>query len=83
MKYQVVEKGSNRYIEVVSSETPVKTGQDALELAELCGEAKTDRLMIHREALPEDFFRLRSGVAGAVLQKFITYSLKTAIILPD
>lgn len=54
-----------------------------MDLVALCGENDTNLLMIHREALSDDFFKLKTGVAGAVLQKFINYSIKAAIIIPD
>ncbi|MFF7969986.1 DUF4180 domain-containing protein [Streptomyces sp. NPDC007905] len=30
--------------------------------------------------VPDEFFRLRSGVAGAVVQKFVTYRLRLAVV---
>ena len=72
-----------RYVEVVACPTPVRTEQDALDLVALCGEHDTNRLMIHAEALSEEFIRLRTGVAGAVLQKLVNYSVRTAVLLPD
>jgi hypothetical protein len=35
---------------------------------------------IYKEAVCEDFFDLRSGIAGEVLQKFMTYGFRVAII---
>jgi PadR family transcriptional regulator AphA len=83
MNYQIVGKNNTRYIEVFSCETPVSTEQDALDLIALCGENEANLLLLHHEALSEDFFRLKTGVAGAVLQKFINYSVRVAIIIPD
>lgn len=83
MNYQIVDKDNTRYIEVFSCETPVSTEQDALDLVALCGENDTNLLLLHYEALSEDFFKLKTGVAGAVLQKFINYSVRVAIIIPD
>ncbi|HHW12398.1 MAG TPA: DUF4180 domain-containing protein [Firmicutes bacterium] len=40
-------------------------------------------MMIHAPALAEDFFNLRTGLAGSVLQKFINYRIKVALVLPD
>jgi len=83
MIYRIVENEKQKYLEVYSTETPIRNEQDALELVALCGEKDVNRLMIHHEALSEDFFRLKTGVAGAVLQKFITYSIRTAVVHPD
>lgn len=35
---------------------------------------------IRQKVISEDFFRLSSGIAGEVLQKFINYRTKLAII---
>jgi hypothetical protein len=35
---------------------------------------------IYKEAVCEDFFNLRSGIAGEVLQKFMTYGFRVAIV---
>lgn len=32
------------------------------------------------ERVPEEFFRLRSGLAGAVMQKFVTYRIRLAVV---
>lgn len=83
MEYKVVEITNGRYIEIFSCETPVQTVQDALDLVALCGEHDASRLMIHAAALSEEFFRLRTGVAGEILQKLVNYHIKMAAMLPD
>lgn len=37
--------------------------------------------MLGSEVLDENFFKLRTGLAGQVLQKFVNYQVKVAIIL--
>ncbi|TDL57157.1 DUF4180 domain-containing protein [Paenibacillus dendritiformis] len=83
MNYKIVENGTKKYIELISSPTPLNTEQDAVDLVALCREHDIDFLMLHGEALSEDFFNLRTGVAGRMMQKFITYSVKTAVVIPD
>jgi DNA-binding PadR family transcriptional regulator len=83
MEYTVIEAPQGRYMEVLSRPEPIRSEQDALDLVALCGEHDTNRLMLHAEALSEEFFRLRTGVAGAVLQKLINYSVRTAVVVPD
>ena len=83
MNYQVIENTTVRYLEVFTCEKPVASTQDALDLVALCGENDTALMMLHAEALSDDFFRLKTGVAGEIFQKFINYSIKTAVILPD
>jgi hypothetical protein len=43
-------------------------------------ETDSCHIAVHDKALPKDFFILCSGLAGQVLQKFINYRFKLAII---
>ena len=40
-------------------------------------------LILSEDDLSEEFFDLRSGLAGELFQKFINYRLRLAIVLPD
>lgn len=82
LNYRVVEKSNKKYIECFSTETPIGTEQDALDLIAACGESNTNLLLLHAEAFAADFFKLKTGVAGMILQKFVNYHVRTAIILP-
>jgi PadR family transcriptional regulator AphA len=83
MNYRVVEKTHGNYIECISAETPLCTEQDALDLIAVCTENDTNLLVLHVTALSEDFFKLRTGVAGNMLQKFINYHVKTAVLITN
>jgi len=55
--------------------------QSALDLAMTVQyETGTNRLVLSKEAIAEDFFRLSTGLAGEILQKFINYQIKLAIV---
>jgi hypothetical protein len=41
---------------------------------------RADWVVVAVENLSPDFFQLRSGLAGAVVQKFVNYGLRLAII---
>lgn len=43
-------------------------------------ETNCNKIALNKEAITEDFFILSSGMAGEILQKFITYKTKFAII---
>lgn len=83
MNFQRLQNGEQRYIEVFSCEEPVATTKDALDLVAACGENDTNLLLLHAEALSDDFFKLRTGVAGEIFQKLINYTIRTAVLLPD
>ncbi|HKQ78939.1 MAG TPA: DUF4180 domain-containing protein [Blastocatellia bacterium] len=42
-----------------------------------------DGLILTEDELAQEFFDLRSGLAGELFQKFINYNLRLAIVLPD
>ncbi|WP_202710438.1 DUF4180 domain-containing protein [Sporosalibacterium faouarense] len=83
LKYEVIEKNHKRYIDFMSAATPLKTEDDALELVALCGEKDTNLLMLHHNTLSEDFYKLKTKVAGNIIQKFINYNVKVAAIIPN
>ncbi len=82
MNHQIVEDGTKKYIEIISTQVPLSTEQDAVDLVALCIENEANLLMLHSPALSEDFFKLRTGVAGKMIQKFINYHVKTAAVIP-
>jgi hypothetical protein len=56
----------------------LRSERDAVDLI---GEAQgSDLILIPAHRLDDDFFRLRTGVAGAFLQKFVTYGRRVAIL---
>lgn len=83
MNHRVIEIREKKYIECASAETPLRTEQDAIDLISVCFESDTNLLLIQAQALAEDFFQLRTGLAGSVLQKFINYNVKVAVVLTD
>ncbi len=82
MNYKIIESDNRKYIEVLSAGLPLNSEQDALDLISLSWENDIHQQMIHGEVLSEDFFNLKTGVAGKMLQKFINYGIKVAAIIP-
>lgn len=56
------------------------TERDALDLVAACWENGTRRVLFNAEALADDFFQLKSGLAGAVLLKLSNYQIRAAVI---
>jgi len=83
LNYRIVNKENLKYIKIQSGARAIRSEQDALELVALCGENETSFLVLHHEALSDDFFKLKTGIAGAMLQKLVNYRVKTAIIIED
>ncbi len=72
---------TNNGVAIIQSDTPVITDtQSALDLmATVKYETDCDCIAIPKSAVAEDFFILSTGLAGEVLQKFVTYQVKLAI----
>lgn len=80
MKTRLITKYPNTYLECLPGEV-LASEREALELVAACGENGTDRLMLHAGNLTEDFYRLRTGLAGEILQKFGNYRIRVAAVL--
>ncbi len=81
MDYQVVEKDNQKYIKLDHSGAFIEKEQDALKLVSICAENGTNLLLIQDERLPNEFLQLKTGIAGAVLQKFDMYNIKAVAVL--
>ena len=66
---------------VESEETLIVDVQAALDLmATVRYETQADCMALSKSALDERFFVLSSGLAGDILQKFVNYQFKVAIV---
>jgi len=59
----------------------VGNGSAVDEVLEFCFAHRVRLVLLHSDNLADDFFDLRSGMAGIVLQKFRTYRRQVAIVL--
>ncbi len=81
MNYRVIDHPQNSYIECLTGGGQITSERDALDLVAACGENGTSRLLLYASNLSDDFYHLRTGLAGAVLLKFAIYSVKVAAVL--
>lgn len=81
MRVHIVERHGCKYLEVSSTEQIIHREADAIALVGLCGEHSVERLLLYHGNLSENFFDLKSGLAGAVLQKFVNYHVKVALVI--
>ncbi len=81
MEWKCVVNNDKKYVECTYAANPLGSEQDALDLIALCGDNDTNLLMLHERALSEDFFKLKTKIAGAMLQKFSNYRMKVALVI--
>lgn len=75
----IVENGAD-LAAVSSSRRIIVDTESALELAmTVRHETGASRIALSKDLFAEEFFILSSGLAGEILQKFITYQIKAAI----
>ncbi|HZU86540.1 MAG TPA: DUF4180 domain-containing protein [Anaerolineaceae bacterium] len=81
MEYQLIESNGVKIIDCLPDGGVIANEDDALALVALCGENHTDRVLLNSSNLTNDFYYLRTGLAGAVLLKFSNYHIRAAAIL--
>ncbi len=80
MNYTLLGK-NNSLIYIESEDVLITDPQSALDLiATVYYEKNCNKIILDKKAIAEGFFKLSSGIAGEVLQKFINYNTKLAII---
>ncbi|WP_257667951.1 DUF4180 domain-containing protein [Parapedobacter tibetensis] len=66
--------------EVVSDDTIINKTEDGLDLLGNLYYQGFDKIVIHEKNITPDFFDLKNGIAGEILQKFSTYRVRLAIV---
>jgi len=61
----------------------LESENDALDLVAACGEAGVWNLLVLPEVLPEAFYDLKTGLAGAVMLKLSNYRIRVALVVPE
>ncbi len=82
MEYQVKKQNGQTLLHYRASQNR----PEAIDETQMVGDCileRTNLVMIDEGALPEAFFRLSTGVAGAVLQKLVQYHVKAALIVDE
>jgi hypothetical protein len=81
MNIEKIEVDGRNIVVVRSSEILIWDVQSALDLIETAQcEVGCNRIIINKALLSENFFDLKIRLAGEILQKFINYGVKIAII---
>ena len=79
LKFHKTEKGI-KIAELIPGSEDVSGPDDLLDIMADAGYHDSNRIVIHEESLPEDFFDLRTGLAGEILQKFSNYRVRLAVV---
>ncbi len=81
MKKKIINTNGVTIAVIQSDAIIIADAQSALDLiATLDYSDDCQRIALYKETIIEGFFKLSTGIAGEVLQKFVNYSKKLAII---
>jgi PadR family transcriptional regulator, regulatory protein AphA len=82
MEYQIIPLGSKKLLECLPDGGKISDEPSTLDLIALCGEEETDSILFYETNFTEDFFDLKTGLAGKVLLKLSNYRIKAAAVIP-
>ncbi|OGU60425.1 MAG: hypothetical protein A2X64_05920 [Ignavibacteria bacterium GWF2_33_9] len=81
MKFIIHNLNNTSAIELLTDEKCFQSEQDALDLmANVDYQFNSRKIIVHKENVDENFFNLRTGLAGGILQKFTNYKVRLAIV---
>lgn len=80
MPNQTYELYGVRIMECDAEGAPLRNNRDLNDLISSAWEHHAKMVLVPLERLGDDFFRLRTGIAGEIVQKFVNYKLALAIL---
>ena len=69
-----------RVLELAAEETRLRTYNDAVDIVGKSFENRATLIVVPVECLDDDFFRLRTRIAGELIQKFVQYRRRLVIV---
>jgi len=80
MKIEIHQLNEIKIAEIISDEIIIRETQDALDLMGECSYLGSGKIILSQKNIINDFFNLKTGIAGEILQKFSTYNVQLAIV---
>ena len=80
MEIKIHQQNGFNIAEVLSDKIIIETVQDSLDLMADADYRSARKIIIHQKNIHPDFFKLRTGLAGEILQKYVNYRVQLAII---
>lgn len=80
MEITIDHKNDSKIAMISSEGIVIKNVNDALDLMADVKYKGYDKMLLRKEQIIDDFFDLKSGLAGEILQKFTTYQMRVAIV---
>lgn len=80
MEISIKEINNSKYALIQSNELIINDTQDSIDLMADCSYRGAMGMVVMEKNINPDFFKLSTGFAGEILQKFSNYKFKLAIV---
>ena len=80
MEIKTHETNNIKIAEIISDEILIHTAEDGLNLLGNIYYDGFEKLILHQKNISQDFFDLKNGLAGEILQKFSNYRIPLIIV---
>jgi hypothetical protein len=80
MEFKIHTSKSSLIVEVVANEVIITSVDDCLDILGNAWYQNFEKIILHKTNFAEEFFDLRTGLAGEILQKFSNYRMRLAIV---
>jgi hypothetical protein len=77
---EIIKTPTGMYLRCARQSAPITSEKEVLELLAASVGMESNRVMLEEEYLHPAFFELKTGLAGAIFQKFATYRVKAAVV---
>lgn len=80
MQIKSHEINNSKIAEIISDEILIQTAEDGLDLLGNVYYDGFEQMILHKKNLSSEFFDLKNGMAGEILQKFSNYRMRLIIV---
>ncbi|MCB0197727.1 MAG: DUF4180 domain-containing protein [Anaerolineae bacterium] len=80
MEVTILEIKQQKIAEVIADDIVINTAQDALDMMVEAGYYDARSVILYEQNIHPDFFELQTGLAGEILQKYVNYQMKLAVV---
>ena len=80
MDIKITQHNGINIAEVISDKIVIREVQDAVDLMAECNSRDSGRILLQDYNIVADFYNLKTGIAGDILQKFSNYQVRLAIV---
>jgi len=80
MNLEIHQEGDSRIAELIADHLLVTNAEDGLQLLVDLYYQDFEKIILHEKNITPDFFDLKTGIAGEVLQKFSNFRVQLVIV---